>query len=217
MKLYEYWRSGTSYRVRIALAIKQVCVEHVHINLLEHAHRDASFLAINPQGLVPALELDDGRVLTQSPAILEYLDDAYEGPSLFPEDTFEKAQARQYASLIACDIHPVQNLRVLKYLQDDLRHGREEAFAFAAHWIEVGLGSLEKQLETNGWEGPFTLGERPMAPDCYLLPQLYAGRRFGADLSSFQRLLKIEQALGSVDTIAATHPDRVNPKNVDPR
>lgn len=208
MKLYGYWRSGTSYRVRIALALKGAEAEAEAVNLLASAHREPSFLKLNPQGLVPALELGDGRILAQSPAIIEYLDEVLPGPKLLPEEPFARAKARQLAALIGCDVHPLQNLRVLRYLQDVLGHSRDEAFAFAAHWIDAGLAALEQELAALGGDGPYLMGSRPTVPDCYLLPQLYAGRRFGADIDRFTRLLKIEEALLALPAVAAAQPDR---------
>ncbi|GGY42699.1 maleylacetoacetate isomerase [Parvularcula lutaonensis] len=207
MKLYGYWRSGTSYRVRIALALKGATIEQEPVNLLAGEHHSEAFRAKNPQGLVPALELDDGTILTQSPAIIEYLDETLPGPKLLPEDPLRRARARQLAAIIGCDIHPVQNLRILKYLQDPLGHDKETAFAWAAHWIDVGFEALEKELERTGWQGPFLLGAQPSVPDCYLLPQLYAGRRFGANVQHFPKLLQVEEALTAMPAVKDAHPD----------
>jgi maleylacetoacetate isomerase len=208
MKLYGYWRSGTSYRVRLALALKGQEIETVPVNLAEGEHREEAFLAINPQGLVPALDLGDGRLLTQSPAIIEYLDEVLDGPKLFPADPALRAKVRQYAALIGCDVHPLQNLRVLKRLQDPLGHSKEEAFAWAAHWITVGLEALEETLAREGRSGPFLLGAEPTAAECYLLPQLYAGRRFGAELGGLKRLLRAEEAMNQLEGTAEAHPSR---------
>ncbi|NNU15205.1 maleylacetoacetate isomerase [Parvularcula sp. ZS-1/3] len=208
MKLYGYWRSGTSYRVRVALALKGVQVEQVAVNLLEAEHKGEEYLALNPQGLVPSLILDDGTVINQSPAILEYIDEALAGPDLLPKDALGRAKARQYAAMIGCDIHPVQNLRILKYIQNELGHERDEAFNFAAHWIDVGFAAMEEQLSRDSWSGPFVMGEKPTLPDCYLLPQLYAGRRFGASVERYTKLLKIEEALNALPAVAAAHPDQ---------
>jgi maleylacetoacetate isomerase len=208
MKLYGYWRSGTSYRVRLALALKGQTIETVPVNLAEGEHRQPDFLAVNPQGLVPTLQLDDGRLLSQSPAIIEYLDQTFPGPRLFPEDPFEAARVRQYAGIIGCDVHPMQNLRVLKYLQNELDHSRDEAFAWAAHWITVGLEAMEETLlREDGAGNAFLTGPEPTAAECYLLPQLYAARRFGADLQKCPNLLRIEQNMTSLDGVGAAYPD----------
>ncbi|MCQ8185634.1 maleylacetoacetate isomerase [Parvularcula maris] len=208
MKLYGYWRSGTSYRVRLALALKGQEIETVPVNLATGEHREEDFVKLNPQGLVPALDIGDGRLLTQSPAIIEYLDEALEGPKLFPPDPWQRAKARQYAALIGCDVHPLQNLRVLKRLQDPLGHSKEEAFSWAAYWITIGLQALEETLEQDDQPGPFLLGDTPSAAECYLLPQLYAGRRFGAELGGLTRLLEVEAAMNALPAVAAAHPSR---------
>lgn len=208
MKLYGYWRSGTSYRVRIALALKGGQVESVPVNLLEGEHREEPFRAINPQGLVPALALDDGTVLTQSPAIIEYLDETLPGPKLLPEDPVRRAQARQLAAVIGCDIHPIQNLRILKAVQSRYDQSREEAFAWAAHWIAVGFEALEAEVSAIRGGGPFCLGDEPSVPDCYLVPQMYAANRFGTDLTPFPTLRAIDEAMKEIPEVAAAHPDR---------
>jgi maleylacetoacetate isomerase len=207
MKLYRYWRSGTSYRVRLALAIKGAEAEIVPVNLLEGEHREEAFLSKNAQGLVPALELDDGTLLSQSPAIIEYLEDRIDGPRLLPEDPVRRAKARQLAAIIGCDIHPIQNLRILKYLQDPLGHSREEAFAWAAHWIDTGFAAFLEERRRAGAEGRFAFGDEPSVVDCYLLPQIYAGRRFGADLAKFGELTAIEDQVLARPELAAAHPD----------
>lgn len=209
MKLYGYWRSGTSYRVRLALALKGATVEQVPVNLLEGEHRGEAYRAINPQGLVPTLLLDDGTALSQSPAIIEYLDEVLPGPKLLPEDPILRAHARQLAAVIGCDVHPLQNLRILKHLQEPLGHDQTTAFGWAAHWIEEGLGALEKLVAKGpGSNGPYLLGEEPTVAECYLLPQLYAARRFGAQIDTFTRLLAVEELLLARDPIAAAHPDK---------
>lgn len=208
MKLYGYWRSGTSFRVRVALALKGATIEQIPVNLLSGEHRGEEYRKINPQGLVPTLALDDGSYLSQSPAIIEYLDEALPGPKLLPDDPLEKARARQLAAVIGCDIHPLQNLRVLKYLQGELDQDQPTAFAWAAHWIEVGFEALEELLPSaDQSDGPFLMGKTPSLPDCYLLPQLYAANRFGADLSRFPRLTTIRDALMDLPEIPATLPE----------
>ncbi|MEM9839389.1 MAG: maleylacetoacetate isomerase [Pseudomonadota bacterium] len=204
MKLFSYWRSGTSYRVRIALALKGETLDIVPVNLLEGAHRESAFLERNPQGLVPTLELDDGTLLSQSPAIIEYLDEVLPGPKLLPEDPLERAKVRHLAAIIGCDTHPLQNLRILKYLQDPLGHDREKSFAWAAHWIDTGLGALEAQVPEGS---AFTCGEQPGLVECYLIPQLYAGRRFGADLAALPKLTAIEERTLAWPGLADAHPD----------
>jgi len=207
MRLYSYWRSGTSYRVRLALSFKGAEVELMPVNLLEAEHKSDAFLRLNPQGLVPSLELDDGTLLSQSPAIIEYIDEALPGPKLLPETPFERARARHWAAIIGCDVHPLQNLRILKYLQGPLGHNREEAFQWAAHWITEGLSALEEEVAAKRAEGPYVLGPTPSIVDCYLLPQLYAARRFGADLSVLPKLLATEAALLERSDVQAATPE----------
>ncbi len=208
MKLYSYWRSGTSYRVRIALALKGASVTIVPVNLLEGEHCGEAYRSLNPQGLVPALVLDDGTVIGQSPAIIEYLDETLPGPRLLPDEPVARARQRHLAAIIGCDTHPIQNLRILKYLQSEYDRSREEAFAWAAHWIEQGFGALEAEAARGGRDHRFLGGDSPGVPDCYLLPQLYAGRRFGSDISRFPHLLKVEENLLSWPGVAEAHPDR---------
>ena len=206
MKLYSYWRSGTSYRVRIALAIKGATAEIIPVNLLNRDHKSGDFLAKNPQGLVPTLELSDGTLLSQSPAIIEYLDETLPGPKLLPSDPVERARARHLAALIGCDIHPLQNLRVLRYLNDPLGHDKEATFSWAAHWITEGFKALEAQVAER--DSPFVCEETPGVVECYLLPQLYGARRFGAKVERFPRLLAIEAAVSEWPGIADAHPER---------
>ena len=207
MKLYSYWRSGTSYRVRLALAFKGIQAELVPVNLLSSEHKSRPFLEKNPQGLVPTLELDDGSLISQSPAIIEFIEDSCPGPALFPSDPTMKAKARQLAAMIGCDVHPLQNLRVLRYIHDPMGHSKDEAFQWAAHWIEQGLQAMEEELARLDLSGAFAMGDTPGVVECYLLPQLYAARRFEADLTSLDRLLEIEHNTLALDAAAAAHPD----------
>lgn len=190
MILHGYFRSTASWRVRIALGLKGLVAEQAFHHLRRDEQRDPAYLAVNPQGLVPTLALDDGRVLTQSLAICEYLDETYPEPPLLPSDPFARARVRAVAQAIACDIHPVQNLKVLTRLRDvGLDEPAVQGWAAAA--IEEGLDAVDKLLADQS--GRFTFGDRPGLADLVLVPQLGNARRFGVDLR-WSRLTDIEAA-----------------------
>lgn len=207
MKLYSYWRSGTSYRVRLALALKDATVDIIPVDLAAGEHRDPAFRSINPQGLVPTLELDDGTRISQSPAIIEYLDETLPGPKLLPDDPIDRARARHLAALIGCDVHPLQNLRVQRYVMDPLGHDQSVAHQWAAHWIEAGFEALEAELTRADHEGPYAMGDRPGLVECYVIPQMFGGRRFGAEPSKFPRLLAMEEATLAWPNVQASKPE----------
>ena len=206
MRLHGYWRSGTSYRVRIALALKRVAYEPVPYDLRRGEQRGERYRTINPQGLVPALELDDGTVLTQSPAILEWLDEAYPTPPLLPADPRSRATVRAMAALIGCDVHPLNNLRVLSALRQDLAADEAQVQAWIARWIADGFAALERMIAHHGNGAAF--GAAPTLADCYLVPQVYAAERFGVPLEPYPHLCQAADALRARPEIAATHPDR---------
>jgi len=205
MILHGYWRSGTSYRTRIALNLKGLTYEQRGVDLREGDQRSAAYLRLNPQGLVPALEVD-GTVLTQSPAILEWLEETYPTPPLLPTDPVARAQVRAMAALIGCDIHPLNNLRVGKALRKDFGADQAAVDAWAAHWIAPGFAALESLVAQygNGW----CFGDAPTLADCYLIPQIYSARRFNVALGAFPRLLAIEAAADADPAFQAAHPDR---------
>jgi maleylpyruvate isomerase len=203
--LHGYFRSAASWRVRIALGLKGVAVRPVFHHLRRGEQRDPAYLALNPQGLVPALELDDGTVLTQSLAIIEWLDDAYPEPKLLPADPVRRARVRAFALVLAADTHPLQNLGVLARLRG---MGRPEAEvqAWAADANAAGLAACEALLE--GTPGPFCFGAAPTLADICLVPQLGNARRFGVDLTRFPRLLAAEAACLALSAFADAVPDR---------
>ena len=204
MILHGYFRSGTSYRTRIALNLKGLAYDQRGIDLRQGEQRTASFLALNPQGLVPALETD-GAILTQSPAILEWLEEIYPDPPLLPPDATGRAQVRAMAALIGCDIHPLNNLRVLGAVR---ALGADDAAvdAWAGRWISAGFDALEALVARHG-DG-WCFGATPTLADCYLIPQLYSARRFHLDLSPWPGLLAVEDRACLEPSIVAAHPDR---------
>ncbi|WP_010184062.1 maleylacetoacetate isomerase [Sphingomonas sp. PAMC 26605] len=208
MILYDYWRSSAAYRVRIALNLKGVAYESVAIDLTQGAQRAPDYLARNPQGLLPALDLGD-TVLTQSIAILDYLDATYPAPPLLPTDPLARAQAFAQALVIAADIHPVDNLRVLNRLSAQFGADQAARNSWYAHWIVEGLNALEAM--TVDLPGPFLGGAAPNLADICLVPQLYNARRFAVPLEAWPRLVAAEAAATALPAFAAAHPDRVKP------
>ncbi|AZO80239.1 MULTISPECIES: maleylacetoacetate isomerase [unclassified Bosea (in: a-proteobacteria)] len=205
MKLHGYFRSSAAWRVRIALNLKGLKVEHVSHHLRHGEQRDPAYLALNPQGLVPTLELDDGTVLTQSLAIIEWLEETRPEPSLLPKDPIDRAKVRAFAQAIACDTHPVQNLKVLNRLRE-LGHDSETALAWAAAVNVDGLSAGE-QLAANT-PGPFCFGAQPSLADICLVPQLGNARRFKVDVTKFPRLLGSEAAALELAAFRDAAPDR---------
>ncbi len=204
MILHGYWRSGTSYRTRIALELKGLAYEQRGVDLRQGEQRSDAYLALNPQGLVPALEID-GAVLTQSPAILEWLEEAHPVPPLLPASPVDRAVVRAMAALIGCDIHPLNNLRVGTALRE--RFGADQAAvdAWAGRWIIPGFTALEAQVARHG-DG-WCFGSTPTLADCYLVPQIYSARRFNVALDAFPRLVAIEAAAAVHPAFVAAHPD----------
>ena len=205
MKLHGYFRSSAAWRVRIALNLKRLDVEHVSHHLRHGEQRDPAYLALNPQGLVPTLELDDGTALTQSLAIIEWLEETHPEPALLPKDSVARAKVRAFAQAIACDLHPVQNLKVLNRLRE-LGHDGETALAWAAAVNIDGLSACE-QLVANT-PGPFCFGDSPGLADICLVPQLGNARRFKVDVAQFPRLLRAEAAAMELAAFRDATPDR---------
>lgn len=208
MILYDYWRSSAAYRVRIALNLKQVAYQSVAVDLPQGAQRAPDFLARNPQGLVPALDTGSA-ILTQSLAIIDYLDAAYPTPALAPTDPLERAHVMAQALVIAADIHPIDNLRVLNRLTAQFGADQAAREEWYAHWIVEGLNALEAM--TADLPGPFLGGARPNLADICLVPQLYNARRFAVSLDAWPRLVAADAAASDVAAFAAAHPDRVRP------
>lgn len=203
--LHNYWRSGTSYRTRIALNLKGLDYAQVTYDLRSGAHHDPAYRALNPQGLMPALEAD-GVVLTQSPAILEWLEERYPEPPLLPQAPNDRAIVRAMAALVACDIHPLNNLRVLTALKQDFAATPEQIKAWAQRWIGDGFAALEPMIARFG--GDYAFGDAPTLADCCLVPQVYSAERFGVDLTPYPRVAAAVKAAQSLPAFAAAHPSR---------
>lgn len=204
LRLHGYWRSTTSYRVRIALGLKDLAFEQATHNLRAGEQKAPDYLAVAPHGLVPALETDEG-VLIESPAILEWLEERFPLPRLLPEDMTDRATVRAMAALIGCDIHPLNNLRVLKALRREFDAAPEALDRWAARWIGDGFTGLEVLVARHG-QG-FAYGGQPTLVDCYLVPQVYSARRFGVDLSAFPAILAAAARAEELPAVQAAHPD----------
>jgi maleylpyruvate isomerase len=205
MKLHGYFRSSASYRVRIALNLKGLDAEHLSYHLRKSEQRAPSYLAINPQGLVPTLQDDRGTILTQSLAIIEWLDEIHPEPPLLPKDPLRRARVRAFAQVLACDTHPVQNLKVLARLRE-LGVPEEQVTGWAAWANREGLSACEKLVATDA--GPFCFGAQPSIADLCLVPQLANARRFGVDLAAYPRLLEAEEAAKNLKAFADAAPER---------
>ena len=203
--LHDYFRSSAAYRVRIALNLKGVAYESRVVNLLEGEQKGSAYRSLNPQGLVPALEID-GKLLSQSLAIIDYLDARFPEPALVPEDPADRAHVLEMALIVACDIHPLNNLRVLKYLSGSLQIDAQERDNWYAHWIDEGLGALEKLAAPAA--GKFLFGDTPTLADICLVPQLFNARRFDIALAHYPKLLRAESSANILEAFSTAHPDQ---------
>lgn len=205
MKLYSYWRSSASWRVRIALHLKKLEYETVTVSLIADGGRQNSddYSAINPQNLVPALVLADGTKFTQSLAIIDWLESTYPDPALLPHDTISRAHVLAAALAIAVDIQPINNLRVVKMLSAQFGADADAKAAWSKHWIEIGFNAFNELISP----GPFAFGNRPTLADICLIPQLYNARRVGLDLEPWPRLLAIEAACKALPAFSAAAPE----------
>ena len=209
MKLYNYYRSSAAYRVRIALNLKGISWQHVGVHLLKAQHRSEDYLKLNPAGLVPSLVADDGAVLTQSLAIMEYVDERMPNVApLLPKGALDRAHVRALALLLTCDVHPLNNVRVLNYLTNELGVTTDQKNAWIAHWMTLGLDAFEKLLEQSGSSGHFCFDSMPTLADCVLVPQVFSARRFNVDLSQFPRIVAIDALCNTLPAFI-----RANPKN----
>lgn len=205
LTLHGYWRSSAAYRVRIALSLKGLEYRQVAHDLRTGAQCDAEYRVLAPMGLVPALDAGDGQVLTQSLAILEWLEERYPDPPLLPDDMSTRAAIRAMTSIIACDIHPINNLRVLKVLREELAAGEDVVRDWIARWIGEGFIALETMVSQHGHR--FCFADAPTLADCCLVPQIYNARRFGVALHAYPTLLRIEANCQALDAFARAAPE----------
>ena len=208
MKLIGYFRSSAAFRVRIALNLKGIAVEHASRHLRRGEQSSADYAAINPQKLVPALVLDDGRVLTQSLAILEYLEETHPSPPLLPRDPVERARVRSLALIPTADIHPIQNLRVMAYLREKYEQSEEGTFAWSRHWIETGFEAYEASVAGSRLTGTFSHGNAPTIADLCLVPQVFNAVRFKVDMKRFPTIQRIHEACMKLPAFDAAQPSR---------
>ncbi|RFB65631.1 MULTISPECIES: maleylacetoacetate isomerase [unclassified Herbaspirillum] len=205
--LYSYFRSSASYRVRIALHLKGQSYDTVPVHLLNNGGEQyaPAFSALNPQSLVPVME-EEGRHITQSLAILEYLEERFPTPALLPPGLLDRAHVREISLAIACDIHPLNNLRVLRMLKQELGVTEEVKQQWIQHWIALGFGALEKQLAASTQRGRFCFGDTPTMADCCLIPQIFNARRFNVDMMRYPTLAAIEEACNGLEAFQLAQP-----------
>jgi len=205
VQLYNYFRSSASYRVRIALALKGLDCELVPIHLVKHEQASESFAAIAPAKLVPLLKVDD-QLLTQSLAIIEYLDEVHPEPPLLPGSAFDRARIRSLAQDIACEIHPLDNLRVLRYLVHEMKVSDEDKTRWYKHWVETGLEVIEHRLAGDARTGCFCHGDAPTLADCVLVPQILNAQRFACRLDNLPTVMRVFDACIALDAFSKTQP-----------
>lgn len=209
LRLYSYWRSSAAYRVRIGLNLKGLPYETVPVHLLQDGGQQhaPAFREANPQELVPVLQHGERR-MRQSLAILEYLDEVWPEPALLPPDARERQRVRALAQLVACDIHPLNNLRVLQHMDREWNVPQSERDAWVRHWIMQGFGAAEALLADNPATGTFCEGNQPTLADCALIPQVYNARRYGVDMAAYPTIVRIEQACLALPAFDAARPER---------
>jgi maleylacetoacetate isomerase len=206
MRLYTYFRSTSSYRVRIALALKGVACDHHPVHLLRGGGEQflPDYLALNPQGRVPTLVLDDGTAITQSPAILEYLEEAFPTPPLLPPMPIERAKVRAVAAVIGCDVHPLNNVSVLNALRHDMTKNESELSAWIARWNHAAFNAVEQLIGDEG----YCFGAEPSLADIYLVPQIFSARRFNVSIDAYPRILRVDNVASKNPAFQAAHPAR---------
>jgi maleylacetoacetate isomerase len=206
VKLYTYFRSSAAFRVRIALNLKGLAYEPAFVHLGKGEHRQPAYAAVNPQGLLPALEVD-GALLAQSIAIMEYLEEAHPQPPLLPKHPLGRARVRSLSLIVACEIHPLNNPRVLKYVKSTLGHSQEEIDAWYRHWIADGLAKLEAELGRPG-TGRHCHGDAPSMADCCLVPQIFNARRFDCDLTPYPTVMRVFDACMRLEAFDRAQPSK---------
>jgi maleylacetoacetate isomerase len=205
MRLYSYYRSSAAYRVRIALALKGMSYDYVAVNLLRAQQKSGDYLAKNPQGLVPALETDDGELIAQSVAIMEWLEETGAGPALLPADPLLRARVRSTVDSIACDVHPLNNISVLNHLQNPLGVTPEQVRSWYAQWIYRGYDAIEKTLETHS--GRCCFGDEPSMADACLIPQTYNALRFEVDVSDYPNIQRVWAHCNTLPAFVSAAPE----------
>ena len=207
MKLYTYFRSSAAFRVRIALNLKGLAYEPAFVHLAKGEHRKPEYGALNPQALVPTLE-DAGRLLTQSLAIMEYLEETHPQPPLLPKDPFARARARSLALLVACEIHPLNNLRTLTHLKKALGQSEEQVNAWYRHWIADGMAKLESAMAKTSGTGKYSQGDAPGIADCCLVPQVFNAQRYECDLAPYPTLMRVFEACMRLESFDHAQPGK---------
>ena len=206
MKLYTYFRSSAAFRVRIALNLKGIAYQPMFVHLAKGEHRAASYTKVNPQALLPTLELDDGTRLNQSLAIIEYLDETHPQKPLVPKDAQGRARVRSLSYLIASEIHPLNNLRVLQHLKRALSQSEDQVSAWYRHWIADGLAKLEGELASN--KSRFCHGDAPTMADCCLVPQIFNAKRYQSDLAPYPQTMRVFEACMQLEAFDRAQPSK---------
>jgi maleylacetoacetate isomerase len=206
VKLYTYFRSSAAFRVRIALNLKGLAYEPTFIHLAKGAHRKPEYAGVYPQGLLPTL-VDDGKALSQSLAIMEYLDETHPKPPLLPKDPVGRARVRSLSLLVACEIHPLNNLRTLQYLKRQLGQNEEQINSWYRHWVGDGLVKLEADLSKDG-TGKFCHGDSPTMADCCLVPQIFNAKRYNCDLAPFPTVMRVFDACMKLEAFDRAQPSK---------
>ena len=206
MKLYNFFRSGTSHRLRIALNLKGLDTQYIPVDLRTEQHLKDDFKAVNPQMLVPALATDDGKVLIQSPAIIEWLEETHPMPALLPAGATERARVRALAAIVGCDIHPINNRRILEYLRKELGANEDAVNAWCATWITAGFDAYEALLAADTQRGEFSFGHTPTLADVYLIPQVESAHRFKVDLGRWPLISAVDAACAKLDAFRLAAP-----------
>lgn len=205
MKLYNFFRSGTSHRLRIALNLKGLAYEYLAVDLRKEQHLSPEFKSLNPQGLVPAL-VDEDKVFIQSPAIIEWLEERHPTPPLLPADPEGRARVRALASIVGCDIHPINNRRILEYLRKELGCDETKVNDWTATWIVAGFDAIEALLSADSGRGDFCFGGAPTLADVYLVPQVESARRFKVDMSRWPNISAVDAACARIDAFSRAAP-----------
>lgn len=205
MRLYGFFRSGSSHRLRIALNLKRLSYEYVAIDLRREEHLSAAYKALNPQGFVPTLQTEN-EVLIQSVAIIEWLEERHPTPALLPDDPGDRARVRALAAIVGCDIHPVNNRRILEYLRGPLNCDKQTISAWCRTWIGAGFDAIEAMLAADEAHGAYCFGPTPTLADVYLIPQVESARRFHVDLSRWPRIRAVDAACSQIDAFRRAAP-----------